>query len=222
VSGYALLVAGGDHLTGAGLDELLAEADCVVAVDSGADVIVERGMSPDLVVGDMDSIDPGVLSSLDEAGVRLVRHPSHKDESDLVLALQLCREEGYAEVVVTGVVGGRVDHTLAAVGALARFADLRPFVRWDGGCGWVLSPNHRDEISLAGLGSTVSIFALGSNATVSAQGLRWALDSEVLHALDSRGLSNVVASEGATIRVHSGTVMVITAAVGAHGPAVGG
>ncbi len=81
----AIVVAGGD----AAPDDAaqLDGADLVIAADSGAAWLDERGIRPDLVVGDMDSVDPALLERLAADGVTIERHPSEKDASDAELAI---------------------------------------------------------------------------------------------------------------------------------------
>ncbi|MGZ6256560.1 MAG: thiamine diphosphokinase, partial [Candidatus Limnocylindria bacterium] len=75
-----IVVAGGDAAPedGARLDG----ADLVIAADSGAAWLDARGLRPDLVVGDMDSVDPALLERLATDGVAIERHPAEKDASD--------------------------------------------------------------------------------------------------------------------------------------------
>lgn len=100
------------------------EADafaCVVAVDGGYASLGELGCTPDVVMGDFDSLGY-VPQGLPDA-VELHQYPTHKDESDMELALCLAQERGFEEVEVYGAIGGRLDHTLANLQLLASFSE---------------------------------------------------------------------------------------------------
>ena len=193
--------------------ELWAGADAVLAADGGAGICLEAGVVPDAVVGDLDSLDPEVMRVLKGLRVPIHRHPEHKDESDLDLALTLAHERGADDVVVTGVTGGRLDHTLAALGVLGEHASLRPKVVDRDRCGWVLDKRGRSSLELAGTGATVSVFAMGGSARVRSRGLRWALDGVPLGQYSARGVSNEIEDDTATLRMRSGTLLVLSETV---------
>jgi thiamine pyrophosphokinase len=77
----------------------------------------------DLVLGDFDSIDPWTLMYLRSKGVAIVSYDSHKDATDLELALNMVWQRGFMTAVATNVLGGRLDHELAALGNLAMMAE---------------------------------------------------------------------------------------------------
>jgi len=202
----------------AGTDEILRAcapiADLLIAVDGGAGVCVAAGYRPDLVVGDLDSLDVAVATELRSRGVEFVVFPVLKDETDLDLALQQARARGCTEVTITGAFSGRLDHTLAAIGTVARAADLRPVIREPHQTGWMLSADHRDALRVTPKGTTFSVLAITSAATVSISGSHWQLDHAKLGALQSVGVSNTVVGGAGTVHVHSGVALVWTPLTG--------
>ena len=96
-----------------------AAGDLVIAADGGANWCAAWGWQPDLVIGDMDSLDEAVAVRLQADGVAFVRHPVEKDETDLELALRAAVERGADEIVVAAALGGRIDHTLGNLALLA-------------------------------------------------------------------------------------------------------
>jgi thiamine pyrophosphokinase len=120
----ALVVSGSPEGVVPGLVARLAPyAGLIVAVDSGADVARAAGLTPALLLGDFDSIDPQTLASLGSQGVETVTHEVHKDATDLELALDALWQRGFRTIVATNILGGRVDHELAALGNLAAMAE---------------------------------------------------------------------------------------------------
>lgn len=217
MSGQALLVCAAQAPgTGSLIRGIVRDPTLVVAVDAGAGVLDACGVTPDLLIGDMDSIDPNLLDRLRRGGVETITHAAEKDLTDLELALHEVRRLKSAPVIVTGVTQGRIDHTLGAIGALGAFADLLPEIREPCLLAWVLSAGHRDSISLSGQGATVSVQALGGPARVSVAGCRWELDAEVLTPLEARGVSNRIACDACEVRVHEGTCLVSSPEVAGH------
>lgn len=208
----ALLVAAAPAQPGscAVVLRLADEVDLVIGVDGGAALCLECGVVPGVVVGDMDSLPPGASESLLSAGARFVRASTDKDVTDLDIAFEYCENHGVDHVTVTGCTGGRVDHTLAAVGTIARWSRLRPLIVEGDFEGRVLSPDTAKRASVTPDGKVFSVLAIGGDAAISVTGAKWELDQAVLTPLSSLGISNVAGRGGATVEVHEGTVMVIT------------
>ena len=205
----AFVVAGGDAV--ADDAALLADADLVIAADSGAHWLDAQGRRPDRVVGDMDSVAPALLERLAADGVIIERHPVEKDASDLELAVGRAVDLGATEVVILGALGGRLDHEVANLLLLARPA-------WRGVGLSVVRGNATARLLLAGdrlrlegaLGDLVTLLPLGGDATdVRTDGLRYPLGGEALKVGSSLGLSNVVIHSPAGVSLGGGTLLVI-------------
>ena len=205
----AFVVAGGDAV--ADDAALLADADLVIAADSGAHWLDAQGRRPDRVVGDMDSVAPALLELLAADGVMIERHPVEKDASDLELAVGRAVDLGATEVVILGALGGRLDHEVANLLLLARPA-------WRGVGLSVVRGNATARLLLAGdrlrlegaVGDLVTLLPLGGDATdVRTDGLRYPLGGEALKVGSSLGLSNVVIHSPARVSLGGGTLLVI-------------
>lgn len=192
--------------------ELSRDAELIVAVDGGAAICREAEVMPHILVGDMDSVDTAILEEVRAAGTRIITHPAEKDETDLDLALALAADEGATAVVVTAAFSGRLDHTLAACGSLAKAscAAIHVDYREPHERGWVLRADHGDvALTVRPAGAAVSIVALVGPAVVSARGTRWTLERAALEPLASRGVSNVIVADEARVIVHQGVVLVL-------------
>ena len=166
------------------------------------------GVTPHVLIGDFDSLDESVLQRLESRGADVVRFPEEKDATDLELAVREAIPRGATELTITCAATGRLDHTLAALGTLASQPQLRPRLVEPDLTVHVLAASGRDSLVLSAAGTGVSILAFGGCAVVSAVGLKWPLDREILEPTSARGLSNVVVSEDSLITVHDGTVLV--------------
>ena len=185
-------------------------ADLVVAADGGARFLLEHGLTPDLVVGDFDSLAPDRVAGLADAGVELVRHPVRKDFTDGELAADEARRRGAGEVVLAGALGA-LDHTLGhlallrrleAGGVAARLVSPRLTVR-------VLTAPARVVLD-APTGTRVSVAPLGGDALVSLAGLAYPLARGLLPADRCLGLGNsVTAGAAASIELHEGVAALL-------------
>jgi thiamine pyrophosphokinase len=206
----AIVVAGGDAASEDAAQ--LTGANLVIAADSGAAWLDARGIRPDLVVGDMDSVDPALLERLAADGVPIERHPPAKDASDAELAIDRAVAAGADEVVIVGALGGgRLDHELANLLLLAdpawRGVGLR-IVR--GGATARALHGGGPLVLSAAEGDLVTLLPAGGDAVgVRTSGLRYPLDGETLRMGRSRGLSNEVVRAPASVSLESGTLLVI-------------
>lgn len=189
---------------------LAAECQVVIAVDGGGAVCLDSGVAPDTVLGDFDSISPAALQRLADGGARIVRFPTHKDRTDLELALDEARIAGADQIVLTCASSGRLDHTLAAVEVLVANADLSPELAEPQVSGWILSPAGCPQLILFGPGATVSLLATQKPAVVSATGVQWPLDRFELLPGSGLGVSNMITGPAeAQIDVFGGTLLVL-------------
>jgi thiamine pyrophosphokinase len=204
----AVLVASGEPHPGD--ERWLRGADLVVAVDGGAAWLARRGVRPDALVGDLDSVAPELVTRLEADGVAIERHPTAKDSSDTELALAYALRHGAGEVDIIGAFGGpRVDHELANVLLLNTPLESAD-VRLRRGAATLTAVRGGSEIEIGGSpGTVVSLLAIGGDADgISTAGLRFPLGDETLPTGSSRGLSNVVIEAPAKVRLRRGTLLV--------------
>ncbi|HYI61398.1 MAG TPA: thiamine diphosphokinase [Acidimicrobiales bacterium] len=187
----------------------LPPADLVVAADSGAGLAPALGLDIDLLVGDMDSLSEARQADLAAGGTRIERHPPDKDATDLELALAAALDHQPARIVVVGGDGGRIDHALANLGAIAAAAAPGRVVEaWMGVAHLLMAT---DEVVVgARVAETVSLVPINGPATgVDTEGLRWPLAGATLRPGTTWGMSNEVAARPARVRVGQGVVAVI-------------
>lgn len=189
--------------------ELARDAAPVVAVDGGVAVCEAAGVAPHLAVGDFDSTPPGTAARLAAQGIEVIEYPSLKDESDLELALSVLAGRGVTTATVCGAFTGRLDHTLAAVGAMLAARTIRLEIAGPGMRGWLVRAGD-ESLALSGGDSTVSVLAVGGDACVTVLGCRWPLERATLAPLASRGLSNEITAQRATVTCHDGDVLVVS------------
>jgi thiamine pyrophosphokinase len=202
------VVLNGDPISGDVAHVIAAEL--VVAADGGANWLARMGIRPDLVVGDLDSIDAGLLRSLEEAGSTVERHPAEKDASDGELAVRAAWARGAREVSVVGGLGARPDHELSNVGLLAADRPAGSDLRLVRGSTTVRLIRPGNQWLGSGIaGDTVSLVPYPQAAGITTGGLRYPLRGEELAAGTSRGLSNEVIEPPATVTVEEGLLLAI-------------
>lgn len=195
-------------LSGRALAMLAQECSPIIGVDGGTDALLDAHVEIDLVIGDMDSLSSVAAADLDSGNLQSVRHPRDKDESDLEIALRWCLDNAIDEVACVGVTGGRLDHTLAALGSLSRYGSLRPVLYDPSATTWLLHCDGRRSVEIPAAGTTISVIALDEDTRLTASGLKWTLPVS-LERLWDRGLSNVTTAAAARVTITRGTALVI-------------
>lgn len=192
--GPLIIVGGGavDH------DLLVAAsrgAHGLVGADSGGDAIARAGLVPDAVIGDMDSLAD---VSAFPASTRIIALAEQQTTD-----FEKCLYSTRAPVTIAfGMTGGRFDHTLAALHAVARHARTRKIILVDE---HDLALGVPGSISLhVGKGQRVSIYPLGRTGFQSSEGLLYPLDGLVMAQGETIGTSNLATADTITITVAQG------------------
>ena len=217
VTRAAIVLAGGDPVE-PDLRTLLPDGAVVVAADSGLHQAELLGLRVDYVVGDLDSADPAAVERARAAGAVVERHPVDKDATDLELAFDLARDRGALRITVVGGAGGRLDHFLANVALLAspRFADLEIDARLGDAYVVVVQGGRLPRVTTGAAGSLVTLLPVGGDASgITTIGLQYPLRGATLRPGTSRGVSNVLIGEQASVALDQGTLLVIQTSGGA-------
>ncbi len=205
----AVIVANGTLCDPEEVRDMLRSDDLVIAVDGGTRHLWDAGADPHLVVGDLDSLTAHEQERVTSPGVEISSFPARKDATDLELALGRAASEGADSIVILAALGGRIDQTLANL-LLLTLPELRDIdVR-------VVQGNQeaflvRDEGFIEGRpGDTVSLIPLqGDAAGVTSEGLEWPLREGTLRFGATRGVSNVLTQERASVGVGRGLLLCV-------------
>ncbi len=238
-----VIFAGGDIRDEAAVARWTGGADLVVAADSGLGRAFACGLTPDALVGDLDSAAPADVEAARRAGVAMLTVNPVKDETDLELAveyglarlgipagvqLDLPAAPGdpspsalpslpdpsgpIAHIILAGITGGRLDHTLAAFGLMARLSRQGHCVEAGDGVAWAtILGGRRLAIQLRGHpGEYLSLIPLLSDVTgVTLSGFKYPLTKATLPWGKSVGVSNEFATPQALVQIDGGWLLVV-------------
>ncbi len=188
-------------------------AALLLAADGGANHLARIGLRPAAVVGDLDSIRPGVRRWVGEE--RVVHRPDqdHTDlDKTLAYALAECSSDS---VTILAATGGRLDHAMENLGLLLRWSE-RGDVEVRDAATRILPVRGGRLVADVVPGQTVSLVAPGRCEGVSTAGLRWPLAGEVLDLAERSGVSNVAVADRIEVSVERGGLLVFLAAPGSR------
>jgi thiamine pyrophosphokinase len=190
----------------------LPAPDKIIAADGGSSLAAQLGLTPDLVIGDLDSSDPNLIQELESHGVQAVRFEHRtKIETDTELAALAALQWKPQTIILLGATGGRLDHTLANVLLLTHLSLADVDVRLIEGRqeAFLAKPGRWNHLN-GEVGDMVSLLPVGSIARgVRTEGLEYPLNGEDLLEGRGRGVSNVILQSGARIWLDAGKLLIV-------------
>lgn len=203
-----VIFSGGIIRKGFFVNEALEKANKVLAVDNGAKYALELGVTPQLVLGDFDSIDNKTLKQVQtDKNVEIIRFPKEKNETDTELGIQEAVKQGASEItIIGGIEGDRLDHILANVFLLTQFEI--PILFANGNQKIWLSKGPKKEIIQGKKNDLLSLIPIKDNVEeITTNGLEYKLDNQTLFFGKSRGISNVFLENEVKIKFEKGILL---------------
>ncbi len=191
-------------IVGAGPSELYIENNAfIIAADAGIEKLNKAGIVADLIIGDFDSLGDR------PSGENVRVFPVEKDDTDTLLALKEAISLGYDTVIISGGLGGELDHTMANLQTLLYASErgVNAFLT----DGITTAAVVSNEITLGAENSgRCSVFAFGGDAHgVSISGLKYEAQGISLSPSFPLGVSNSFIGKEARISLENGRLLVI-------------
>lgn len=205
-----IILSGGEPIE-AGREIALPDDAYVIAADSGLHHAAALGIVANLVVGDMDSVDPRTLAAAVDRGSQTEVHPTDKDRTDLELAIDAALGSGARRLLIIGAHTGRLDHLLGAMALFAATATQVEEIVWTDGTTDLFACVPGSPTTITGrIGDTVSLIPASTDVTgINTEGLAWRLLDSGLPAGSTRGVSNVIETTPVSISVGTGTLLIV-------------
>jgi thiamine pyrophosphokinase len=184
------------------LDGTLPDADFfqrnlpIIAADGAANTLMKMGIKPQLVVGDLDSLDPALITQLETF--------YHEDQNycDFEKSLAYLEKENLLPCIVVGMNGGFLDHILNNINIFMKSDNVLyapPLY------GYVVKQNRSFNLPL---NTKISLLGIPF-AEISTQGLKWESNQAKLAFPGANSCFNRTISENIQITVHDGSVLML-------------
>lgn len=187
------------------IDEVFAEYEHVLALDGAANRMVDAGIVPTAIIGDLDSIDNTTLEHC-KANGSLVIHTPNQEQSDVAKGLHWA-EKTYPneQIDLIGIELGRYDHNLAAYSALFE-CNTSARILMDG---WsALRVNSIPNRIQVRKGAIVSLIPFGNVTGVSLQGCEYSLENASM-STGTQGVSNKAIDATIVVSAQSGDLLLL-------------
>ncbi|MFQ6604010.1 MAG: thiamine diphosphokinase [Fidelibacterota bacterium] len=171
---------------------LLSSQHPILCTDGAVAGLLNHGLAPDYVIGDMDSIPTCIPDSVNQIPI-----PDQHD-TDYEKALRWCADQGFTDVTILGISGGREDHHLVNLLALLNWGD-RLTIRGVTDTATIWPVHDIYSLSVA-VGQTISLIAPVPETRITTNGLQWDLSHQPLPSYTG-GISNRTIRERITVKV---------------------
>ena len=182
-----VILANGLFPSGRQALELLEAAELLICCDGAADKLVGFGMSPHVIIGDMDSVSDEVK----ELYASIMIPSDDQESNDLTKAVHYCIEKGYPSVSILGATGLREDHTLGNISLMIEyFPHIEVQIISDFGMFYLVRSG--EEVN-SFPGELISLFSLDNSIRVSSRGLLYPLKDLQLSSWYTASLNEATA-----------------------------
>lgn len=193
----AAIILNGDTFTGN------VQETFFICADGGYDVCRRMRKTPNVIIGDLDSIAKKCGYDID-----IIKYPKEKDFTDGELCIKYCAENGIDEISIYGASGGRLDHILGNIGLLKRAANenINARIVTNEGVMYLMSGTMTLD---AKINDIISIVPFSDSVHILyTEGLKYPTKGLVISKGESIGLSNVALDESVKIVLESGEALV--------------
>lgn len=184
-------------------------SDIIICADGGTNHLYKAGILPDMIVGDLDSIDQQVLDYYKNKQISIYKFPKDKDKTDTEIAIDYALDKGVSEIIFLGVTGSRLDHTIGNIMLLYRL--LKQNIKAK-----IIDAHNEiyvidDKLELEKEESTyVSIIPMfGDIKEVTLKGFKYETDKMEFKSEHTLGISNEIEKEKGQININGGTCLVV-------------
>ena len=181
----------------------------IICCDGGARHFRKLQIKPDVIIGDMDSIDSAQLAKCSRQQIEIIRYSANKDFTDTELAIDYAMKLKPQKILIWCALGGRIDHTLANVFLLLKGQErgIEMFLM-DEYCEAFIP--DKEHFFNKEKGETVSLLPLTPEVTgITLSGFIYPLQNGTLKMGESRGISNIINQAQAVIKIKKGKLLVI-------------
>jgi len=197
-----VILANGLFPTGRQALDLLHGADLLICCDGAANKLIAYGLSPQLIVGDLDSVSGDIKKEY----ASILIQSDDQESNDLTKAVHYCIEKNYSSVYILGATGLREDHTLGNISLMLEYYPrIEVQIVSDYGMFFLVC---NGEPVKSYVGEKVSLFSIDNRVGVSSTGLKYPLNDLQLSNWYVASLNEATA-ESFTLHFESDTPLIV-------------
>ncbi|HCY76010.1 MAG TPA: thiamine diphosphokinase [Ignavibacteriales bacterium] len=177
----------------------------IICADGGANSAMKLKIIPDYIIGDFDSIKKSTQKYFEKKSI-IIKY-SRQNDTDVEKCLKFAIRKKITEVVLLGVTGDRLDHTICNLGIVIKyFGKIKLHIAAEKS---FLTAFNSTTIIKSKKGETISLYALDNKTKITSTGLKYKLTNAVLPFGMRESTSNVSNSHIVKLEIHGGVVFII-------------
>jgi len=199
-----LIITGGEVIDNKRLLKLVRESSYIICADRGAETAFKLSIRPDIILGDLDSINSEILKKMD---VRIIDYPTDKDFTDTELAILHAVDMGYNKIDVVNATGNRMDHVFSTFLLLYKYDTIDIRIVGSHFEAFLL----REDLKIFHQkGRILSIIPVGDSLeNIYLTGFKFPLIGQSVSVGDSLCVSNIIIEDEAEIKLSKGKAIII-------------
>lgn len=179
----------------------------LIAADGGANSTFTMKIDPDIIIGDLDSIKPEVLSFYKNKRQIKIIHYKRQNDTDVEKCLKYAIKHKFSKVVLLGATGDRLDHSFCNLGILIKYFNKIE-----------ISLIHEKSILKAFTGDvlfntipgeTISLYGFDEQTKIKSKGLKYPLRNIPLPFGKKESTSNEAKADKVSLKIQGGIIFVI-------------
>ena len=174
----------------------------LIAADGAAEFVFAQGIYPDYIIGDFDSLNRRAVPPDYSINSFVVDH--NQDTNDFEKILTFCIENNLRNLLIFGIHGGEIEHTLNNISVFKKFTPYLNMILYDVERFGIyvnkkiILPTHENEI--------ISLIPL-PKAQLKTRNLKWELHDETLELGTREGARNIALADVIEISVSNGELL---------------
>ena len=201
MSTSAVLVANGEKPVSNYAKQLIKEINLKICVDSNLSIFRELDIEPDIIIGDLDTVDINKSSSKST-----IVNEEDQNKTDLEKSLDYCIAQNIKDIYIIGATGERDDHSLANIMIAQQYSDTLN-IEMISNFFQIFFVNGSKEI-LEKKSRNLSMISLIADNKITTSGLEYNLSDQKLNSF-SHGISNRIISDKCLIKAKEKLILFI-------------
>ncbi len=177
----------------------------LICADGGADTAMLYKLSPDYIIGDLDSISPEAVNHYSKK-CRIIKIKRQND-TDVEKCLKFAIKNRFTEAILIGGTGDRLDHSFCNLGIVLKFSNnIKITVIHQKS----LLRTFSGDLTLKTVrGETISVYGIKEKTKILSRGLKYPLKNISLPFGERESTSNIALGEKVELKIKNGSIFVV-------------
>ncbi len=187
----------------------LNHGDFLVGVDAGALYFINNNHCCDLAIGDFDSVTKKQLDKIKKKAKEIKIYSPEKDFTDTELALEEVVKRGFKNIIISGAIGTRMDHSLANILLLEKYCRKDVRIRLIDEHNVVEIVTEQKKVPQSKDFFYVSFISLSDSSVISLKDFKYPLSQKEIRRGQTICISNETKGKAGSVKVHKGKILMI-------------